>query len=118
MCVCVCVGVGGWVHGDILRCIQKFPDWPPEPRIANDTALCHYVQLYRYFVSQSSEFCHHNPLCCFSASVYCCLFRYDPVRKLLDTPPYVNCTFSLTNGNALTEVDVDIRKKTVRRAVS
>jgi hypothetical protein len=33
------------------------------------------VQLYRYFVSQSSEFCHHNPLCCFSTSV-CCLFRY------------------------------------------
>jgi len=33
------------------------------------------MQLYRYFVSQSSEFCRHNPLCCFSASV-CCLFRY------------------------------------------
>jgi hypothetical protein len=34
---------------------------------------------YRYFVSQSSEFCHHNPLCCFSTSVcYCCLFRYRP----------------------------------------
>jgi len=31
--------------------------------------------LYRYFVSQSSEFCRHNSLCCFSASVYC-LFRY------------------------------------------
>jgi hypothetical protein len=26
-------------------------------------------------VSRSSEFCRHNPLCCFSASVYC-LFRY------------------------------------------
>jgi len=24
------------------------------------------VQLYRYFVSQSSEFCCHNHLCCFS----------------------------------------------------
>jgi hypothetical protein len=34
------------------------------------------VQLYRYFVSQSSEFCRHNPLCYFSTSVYCCLFRY------------------------------------------
>jgi len=33
--------------------------------------------LYRYFVSQSSEFCRHNPLCCFSTNVYyCCLFRY------------------------------------------
>jgi len=35
------------------------------------------VQLYRYFVSQSSEFCRHNPLCCFSMSVCCCLFRYQ-----------------------------------------
>jgi hypothetical protein len=35
------------------------------------------VQLYRYFVSQSSEFCCHKPLCCFSTSVYFyCLFRY------------------------------------------
>jgi len=34
------------------------------------------VQLYRYFVSQSSEFCCHNPLCCFSTSVYRCLLRY------------------------------------------
>jgi hypothetical protein len=45
------------------RCIQKFPDWPPGARTANGTALCHYVQLYRYFVSQSSEFWRHNPLC-------------------------------------------------------
>jgi len=29
-------------------------------------------------VSQSSDFCHHNPLCCFSTSVYyCCLFHYQ-----------------------------------------
>jgi hypothetical protein len=35
------------------------------------------VKLYRYFVTQSSEFCRHNPLCCFSTSVFCCcLFRY------------------------------------------
>jgi hypothetical protein len=26
------------------------------------------VQLHRYFVSQSSEFCRHNPLCWFSTS--------------------------------------------------
>jgi hypothetical protein len=48
----------------------------PGAIIANGTALCHKVQLYRYFVSQSSEFCRHNPLCCFSTSVCCCLFRY------------------------------------------
>jgi hypothetical protein len=54
----------------------KFPDWPPGARAANGTALCHYTQLYRYFVSLSSEFCRHKPLCCFSKSVYCCcLFR-------------------------------------------
>jgi hypothetical protein len=48
------------------------------------------LQLYRYFVRQSSEFCRHNPLCCFSASVHRCKrkFRYDSVRKLLDTPSY------------------------------
>jgi hypothetical protein len=33
-------------------CIQKFPDWPLGSRTANGTALCHKVQLYRYFVSQ------------------------------------------------------------------
>jgi len=61
----------------IRGCIQKFPDWPPRAKTANGTALCHWVQLYRYFVSQSSEFCQHNPSCCFSTNVYCCcLFRY------------------------------------------
>jgi hypothetical protein len=64
----------------IWGCIQNFPDWPRGARTANATTLCHWVQLYRYFVSQSSEFCHHNPLCCFSTRVYCCccccLFRY------------------------------------------
>jgi len=36
------------------------------------------VQLYSYFVSQSSEFYRHKPLCYFSTSVYCCnyLLRY------------------------------------------
>jgi len=62
----------------IRVCIQKFPDWPPGARTANGTAPCHKVQLCRYFVSQSSEFCRHNPFCCFSTSVYCCkhIFRY------------------------------------------
>jgi hypothetical protein len=50
-------------------CIQKFQDWSPGATTANGTAVCHWVQLYRYFVSQSSEFCHNNPLCCSSASV-------------------------------------------------
>jgi len=32
--------------------------------------------LYRYFLSQSIEFCRHNLLCCFSTSVCYCLFHY------------------------------------------
>jgi hypothetical protein len=46
------------------------------------------VQLYRYFVSQSSEFCRHNPLCCFSRGFIVVHFVMDSVRKLLDTPSY------------------------------
>jgi len=68
------------LYGKLLHvwgCVQKFPVWTPGARTANDTALCHLVQLYRYFVSQSSAFCRRNPLCCFLTSVCCCcLFRY------------------------------------------
>jgi hypothetical protein len=58
----------GKIFTDVGGYIQKFPDWPPGARTANGIALCHYVQSYRYLVSQSSEFCPHNPLCCFSTS--------------------------------------------------
>jgi hypothetical protein len=39
------------------------------------------------FVSQYSEFCHYNPLCCFSTSVYFCkhIFHY---RLSLETFGY------------------------------
>jgi hypothetical protein len=49
-------------------------------------------------VSESSEYCHSNPLCCFSMSVYCCkhIFRYDLVRELLDTPSYLTNSMELT----------------------
>jgi len=65
------------------RGIQKFPDWHPGTRTANGIALCHKVQLYRYFVSQSSELCRHNTFCCFSTNVFfCCkrifLYRLNP----------------------------------------
>jgi hypothetical protein len=80
-------------HGLLIRgCIEKFPNWPPGARTANGTALCHKVQLYRYFVSQSSEFCRHNPLCCFSASVVV-YFVIESVWKLLDTPSYIYLTW-------------------------
>jgi hypothetical protein len=63
-----------------------FPDWPPRARTADGTALHHYTQLYRHFMSQYSEFCRYNPLSCFSTSVYCCcLFRY---RLSLETFGY------------------------------
>jgi len=63
-------------HTHIRGSVQKFPDWPPGARTTNDKALCHGVQLYRYFVSQSCEFCRRNTLSYFSTSVCCCLFRY------------------------------------------
>jgi len=46
------------------------------------------VQLYCYFVIQSSDFCRHNPSCCFSMTNTKGkrIFRYDSVRKALDTP--------------------------------
>jgi hypothetical protein len=74
--VCVYIYINAHTHTYKRGRIQKFPDWPPEARTANGTVLCHKVQLYRYFVSQSNEFCSHNALCCFSARVCCCLFRY------------------------------------------
>jgi hypothetical protein len=36
--------------------MQKLPDWPPGAGTANGTALCHWMQLYSYFVSKSREF--------------------------------------------------------------
>jgi len=39
-----------WRNQEIRGCIQKFPDWPPGARTANDPALCHCVQLYLYFL--------------------------------------------------------------------
>jgi len=58
------------------------------------------VQLYRYFMSQFSEFCRHNPLRCFSASACCCCvyFVIDSVRKLLDITSYTTHGKSDTDG--------------------
>jgi len=57
--------------------------------------------LCRYSVSQSSEFCRHNPLCCFLTSVYYCkrilYFVIDSVRKLLDTSSYMYQTYKRTS---------------------
>jgi hypothetical protein len=49
-------------------------------------------------LSQCSEFCRHNPLCCFSASVCCCccccLFRYQ-----LSPETFVSVGNSSSDGN-------------------
>jgi len=66
----------------IRGCIKKFPDRPPAARTANGTDFCHQMQLYRYFVSHSSEFCRNNPLYCFS-TVYC----YKRIRGCIQTFP-------------------------------
>jgi hypothetical protein len=60
------------------------------------------VQLYRYIVSQFSEFCR-NSLCCFSTSVYCCccVFRH---RLSLETFGYTLVLINvITSGSTLLE---------------
>jgi hypothetical protein len=54
----------------LLTCTRVYPK--VSVLAAWSKNLYHHVQLYRYFVSQSSEFCLHNPLLCFSTSVCCC----------------------------------------------
>jgi len=72
---------------DTWGCIQKFLHWPHGARTANDTALCHYAQLYCYFVSHSSGFCPIT-VCVASQWVFIVVTIYfvtDSVQKLLDT---------------------------------
>jgi hypothetical protein len=59
-------------------CIQKFPDWTPGTRTTNGKAVCQKLQLYSYFVSQSSEFYRQSPLCCFSMSKRIFRYRLSP----------------------------------------
>jgi hypothetical protein len=57
---------GGVLNTRIRGCIQKFPDWPPEA----------YSSLpHRYFVSQTSEFHHHNP-CVASQRVFVVVYFF------------------------------------------
>jgi hypothetical protein len=51
-------------------------------------------------VSHSSEFCRHNPLCCFSTSNT--KGNWDSVRKVLDTPSY----FKALSWQYLTVIEV------------
>jgi hypothetical protein len=60
------------------------------------------VQLYRYFVRQSSEFCRHNPLCCFSTSVYCCLFRCRLSPETFGYTHVLKSALRLSNQSCIT----------------
>jgi hypothetical protein len=68
------------------------------------------AELYRYFVSQSSEFCRHNPLCCFSTSVYYCKpifflstqsgnFWIHLRKYIIQYPIHLTCQVSHLDGN-------------------
>jgi hypothetical protein len=59
-------------------------------RFVKAVGTCCWRHLYRYFMSQSSEFCRHNPLCCFSTNVnfLSVYFVIDSVRNLLDISSY------------------------------
>jgi hypothetical protein len=73
----------------VRGCIQKFRTGRLERELQMVQLSATTYSCIAIFVSQSSEFCRHNPLCCFLTSVYCsCLFRYDSVRKRLDTTSY------------------------------
>jgi hypothetical protein len=66
------------------------------------------MQLYRYFLSQSTEVCRHNPFCCFSTSVcyYCCLFRYRVSPETLGYTLCVCVSFSFTFVTAIVCADL------------
>jgi hypothetical protein len=56
------------MHYKIRRCIQKFPNWPPGAWELQMVRLSATRCSCMLFVSQSSEFCHHN-LCVASQRV-------------------------------------------------
>jgi len=77
-----------WKDSLIWECIQKFLDWLPGVRTANSTALCHYLQLYRYFVSFAAITLYVASHQMFYCCCYC-LFCYESVWKLLHMPSYL-----------------------------
>jgi len=61
----------------VLRgCNQKFPDWPSGARTANDKLSAPRCSCIAILWVILVSFFRHNPLCCFSTSVCCCLCRY------------------------------------------
>jgi hypothetical protein len=74
------------------------------------------MQLYRCFVSQSSDFCRHNSFCCFSTSVcYCCLFHY---RLSPETFGYTLVHASVRHGVTFVRVSVIYQLQEWNRSIS
>jgi hypothetical protein len=75
--VCVCcslfndvMSVSCWVYIAWITYTRVYPKSFRTVRLERELqALCHYIQLHRYTVSQSNVFYCHNPLCCFSTSI-------------------------------------------------
>jgi hypothetical protein len=94
----------------IRGCILKFPDWPP----GSENCNWYSSPPLGAVVSPFCEFCRHNPLCCFSTSVYCYLFRY---RLSPETFGYTLLTRTVTQRGTIPQyiftacclIKVDIR---------
>jgi hypothetical protein len=94
--------------GHVRWCIQKFPDLPPGARTANGTALCQWVQLYRYFVSQSSSFAAIT-ICVASQRV----FNFVSVYFVIDSVPRSKNAWSCTSTHPIKLRGVVLSEKAV-----
>jgi hypothetical protein len=45
-------------------------------RLERELQIVH-LSVVSLFCESVCEFCHHNPLCCFSTSVYCCCLFHN-----------------------------------------
>jgi hypothetical protein len=82
--------------GSSCPCSYHTRVYPEVSELAAWSENCKWYSSLPLGVSQPSEFCCHNTLCCFSTTLYCCcLFRY---RLSLETFGYtlvITRTFSV-----------------------
>jgi hypothetical protein len=65
----VCQNEATWQKDvTVWGCIQKFPDWHAWSENCKWYSSVPLGAVVSLFVSQSSEFCRHNHLCCFSTT--------------------------------------------------
>jgi hypothetical protein len=110
-------GGNWWTAGDIKNtlkykfCVKCTRVYPKVSGLAAWSENCKWYSTLppdadvSLFVSQSSEFCRHNPLCSFSMVfvVVVVYFVIDSVRKLLDIPSYqppLHCSWHHTSGRS------------------